>query len=209
MSIPRCWSPPDTAMRWRGDRAMCERARRFADLAGATPTKLERSRGVLPAPARGVRAAAGLSGRIVPRTPSGRQHRRECLQSPHTDAPSAVSRSMRRPAPLPGWRWRWDEDWHEVCLDQFHDAITGTSIRRVFDEHGPRLEAIAARATRRPSGIWAPAAGKPAVSIHHRWRAPSWSRFLPTPRQHCRDRRRQTGGRRRGVCSRSPVHLLG
>jgi alpha-mannosidase len=124
--------------------AMCERARRFADLAGAPRTRWS----TVEAFFRRLHAA---SARLPAYQGELYLERHQGVTTGENAFKSAYRRAERglqvheAACALAGVAAPVDEDWREVCLDQFHDAITGTSIQRVFHEHGPRLDAISAR----------------------------------------------------------------
>lgn len=123
---------------------MCERARRFANLAGAPPTRwttsgdffarLDTLRDRLPT-YQGELYLEYHRGTLTTQS----EHKRLYRAAETALQAHEATRVVTGAGPLPG------ESWLRVLFNQFHDAIPGSSIREVYEDLNPELEAIAAR----------------------------------------------------------------
>lgn len=125
--------------------AMLERARRMADLAGAPRARWDRCEAFL---GRMRRCRADLpvwEGEIYLERHQGVSTGENHLKTAYRAAERAMQAYEAACAVAGTDAGGAEADWRRVCLAQFHDCLTGTSIRQVFDAITPEMAGIAAR----------------------------------------------------------------
>ena len=123
--------------------AMCERARRQADLAGVPRTRWGTIEGFFDRMAERRDDLPAWQGEMYLEYHRGVQTSHGNLKAAFRAAERGLQaweavRCVTAGGPVDGAAWK------RVVFAQFHDYIPGSSIREVYDEHVPELEAIAA-----------------------------------------------------------------
>lgn len=141
---------------------MAERARRLANLSGMPRTRWGSAEGFFDRLAQHASELPVWSGEIYLETHRGVQTTNARMKTAFRNAECAL-RDVEAAACATGRSLTGEADWKRLVFCQFHDHVTGTSVREVYDRAIPELDSLAGEAARQASALLSEPNGQPCL----------------------------------------------